>query len=79
MVEVLNHIENMMSLASCSMSEMADAFNAIATPSAETTETQEQKEPQVIFEPNYKIIEKDIEEPNTLDNWYDNFIKEIEQ
>ena len=72
-VEVLNHIGNMASLAGCSMSELADAFNAIATPSEETTETQEQKEPQVIFEPK---IEK---EENTLDNWYDNFMKEIGQ
>ena len=62
-----------MSLAGCSMSEMADAFNAICTPSAETTEAQEQKEPQVIFEPK---VEK---EENTLDNWYDNFMKEIGQ
>lgn len=57
MVEALNHIGNMMSLAGCSMSEMANAFNAIATPSGETTETQEQKEPQVIFEPKVMIIE----------------------
>ena len=94
MVEVLNHIGNMMSLASCSMSEMANAFNAIATPSAETTETQEQKEPQVIFEPKVMIIEpqdkkpiaydniisikQDDKEVNPFDDWYDNFMKEIE-
>ena len=85
----------MMSLASCSMSEMADAFNAIATPSAETTETPEQKEPQVIFEPKAMIIEsqdkkpiaydniisikQDDKEVNPFDDWYNNFMKEIEQ
>ena len=70
-VETLNYIGNMASLAGCSMSELADAFNALATPSEETTETQEQKEPQVIFESK---VEK---EENTLDNWYDNFMEEI--
>lgn len=95
MVEVLNHIGNMMSLAGCSMSEMADAFNAIRTPSAETTETQEQKEPQVIFEPKVMIIEtqdkkpiaydniisikQDDKEVDPFDDWYNNFMKEIEQ
>ena len=46
-----------MSLAGCSMSEMADAFNALGTPSAEITEAQKQKEPQVIFEPKVMFIE----------------------
>ena len=72
-VEALNCVGKIASEVGCSISEMADAFNAIGTPSAETTETQEQKEPQVIFEPK---VEK---EENTLDNWYDNFMKEIEQ
>lgn len=79
MIEVLNHIGNMMSLAGCSMSEMADAFNAIASQTEENARPTEQKEVQQIFEPNYEIIKEDMEEPNTLDNWYDNFMKEIEQ
>lgn len=94
MIEVLNHIGNMMSLAGCSTSEMADAFNAIIAPSAETIETHEQKEPQVIFEPKAIIIEsqdkkpiaydniisikQDDKEVNPFDDWYDNFMKEIE-
>lgn len=72
-VETLNYVGKIASEAGCSISELADAFNALATPSEETTEVQEQKEPQVIFEPK---VEK---EENTLDNWYDNFMKEIEQ
>ena len=94
-VEALNHIGNMASLAGCSMSELADAFNAIATPSEETAETQEQKEPQVIFEPKVMIIEaqdkkpiaydniisikQDDKEVDPFDDWYNNFMKEIEQ
>ena len=62
-VETLNYIGNMASLAGCSMSELADAFNALATPSEETTETQEQKEPQVIFEPKVMIIEPEGQKP----------------
>ena len=70
-VEAFNHVGKIASEAGCSISELADAFNALATPSEETTETQEQKEPQVIFESK---VEK---EENTLDNWYDNFMEEI--
>lgn len=96
-VEILNYIGRVMNLAGCSISEMADAFNALETPSAETTETQEQKEPQVIFEPKVMIIEpkdqkpvmiaynniisvkQDDKEVNPLDDWYNNFMKEIGQ
>ena len=94
-VEILNYVGRGMSLAGCSVSEMADAFNALGTPSAETTETQEQKEPQVIFEPKVMIIEtqdkksiaydniisikQDDKEVNPFDDWYNNFMKEIEQ
>ena len=70
-VEVLNYVGKIASEAGCSISEMVDAFNALGTPSEETTEVQEQKEPQVIFESK---VEK---EENTLDNWYDNFMEEI--
>lgn len=56
-VEILNHIGDIMNLSGCSTDEFIDAFNALGTPSAEITETQEQKEPQVIFEPKVMIIE----------------------
>ena len=72
-VETLNYVGKIASEAGCSITEMANAFNALGTPSEETTETQEQKEPQVIFESK---VEK---EENTLDNWYDNFMEEIGQ
>ena len=70
-VEILNYVGKITSEADCSITEMANAFNALGTPSEETTEVQEQKEPQVIFESK---VEK---EKNTLDNWYDNFMEEI--
>jgi hypothetical protein len=94
-VETLNYIGKIASEASCSISELADAFNALATPSEETAETQEQKEPQVIFEPKVMIIEtqdkksiaydniisikQDDKEVDPFDDWYNNFMKEIEQ
>lgn len=94
-VETLNYVGKIASEAGCSISEMVDAFNALATPSEETTETQEQKEPQVIFEPKVMIIEsqnkkpiaydniisikQDDKEVNPFDDWYNNFMKEIEQ
>ena len=94
-VETLNYVGKIASEAGCSISELADAFNALATPSEETTETQEQKEPQVIFEPKVMIIEtqdkkpiaydniisikQDDKEVDPFDDWYNNFMKEIEQ
>ena len=94
-VEAFNHVGKIASEAGCSISELADAFNALATPSEETTETQEQKEPQVIFEPKVMIIEtqdkkpiaydniisikQDDKEVDPFDDWYNNFMKEIEQ
>ena len=93
-VEALNYVGKIASEAGCSISEMVDAFNALGTPSAETTETQEQKELQVIFEPKVMIIEpqdkkpiaydniisikQDDKEVNPFDDWYNNFMKEIE-
>ena len=96
-VETLNYVGKIASEAGCSISELANAFNALATPSEETTETQEQKEPQVIFEPKVMIIEpqgqkpvkiaydniisikQDNKEVDPFDDWYNNFMKEIEQ
>lgn len=95
-VETLNYVGKIASEAGCSISELADAFNALGTPSEETTETQEQKEPQVIFEPKVMIIEpqdqkpvkiaydniisikQDDKEVDPFDDWYNNFMKEIE-
>lgn len=95
-VEAFNYVGKIASEAGCSISEMVDAFNALATPSEETTETQEQKEPQVIFEPKVMFIEpqgqnpimitdniisikQDDKEVDPFDDWYNNFMKEIEQ
>lgn len=94
-VETLNYVGKIASEAGCSISELANAFNALATPSEETAETQEQKEPQVIFEPKVMIIETQDKKPTAYDNiisikqddkevdpfddWYNNFMKEIEQ
>ena len=62
-VEILNYVGKITSEADCSITEMANAFNALGTPSEETTETQEQKEPQVIFEPKVMIIEPEGQKP----------------
>ena len=62
-VEILNHIGDIMNLSSCSTDEFIDVLNALGTPSAETIETQKQKEPQVIFEPKVMIIEPEGQKP----------------
>ena len=78
-IKKFNELSDALNANGCRTSEIEEVLNALASLTEENTRPTEQKEAQQIFEPNYEIIEKDIEEPNTLDNWYDNFMKEIEQ
>ena len=62
-IDTLCEIGSYIGALGISTKDASNAFNALATPSEETTETQEQKEPQVIFEPKVMIIEPEGQKP----------------
>ena len=72
-IDILCEIGSYIGALGISTKDASNALRDLATSLEDYAETPKQKEPQVIFEPK---VEK---EENTLDNWYDNFMKEIEQ
>ena len=66
-------------MSGCRIDEITKVLSDLASQTKENARPTKQKEVQQIFEPNYEIIKEDIKEPNTLNDWYDNFMKEIEQ
>ena len=94
-IDTLCEISSYIGALGISTKDASNALKDLAASLEDYTETQEQKEPQVIFEPKVMIIEpqdkkpiaydniisikQDDKEVNPFDDWYNNFMKEIEQ